>query len=31
MATQNWILFIGPCKNLFDAYRMILEAEEYGG
>jgi len=30
MVAQNWILFIDPFKNLINAYRMILEAEQYG-
>ena len=30
MAARNWILFIDPFKNLINAYRMILEAEQYG-
>ncbi len=30
MDPQNWILLIDPSKNLINAYRMILEAENYG-
>jgi len=30
MIPPNWILLIDPFKNLINAYRMILEAENYG-
>jgi len=30
MIPQNWVLLIDPFRNLINAYRMILEAENFG-